>query len=177
MRNFRLSFVLAVVACSVLVGTGWLTAGSASAAAGGSSPDQFAATTLRELAQARAATARYHDVADALADGYVRVSPFVPGEGFHYTKGSLVDCTFDPEQPESLHYAFRPNGTDLKLVGVEYLVPTACSPSVPPDGFTGDADEWEQERPGGVSVWNLNAWIWLNNPDGIFAERNPLLVP
>ena len=25
----------------------------------------------------------------------------------------------------------------------------------------------------GLQAWELNVWIWLHNPDGIFAARNP----
>ena len=167
MRHFRLSLTLAVAAC--LMGAAWPTGFSASPTTQNSSHSSL---TNQQLAAARAATAKYHDVAQALADGYVRVTGDIPGEGFHYNKRSLLDCTFDPEQPETLHYALFPNETELRLVGVEYAVPIACGSA--PEGFNGDADEWEDE-PGGPVVWNVNVWLWLHNPLGMFAPLNPLV--
>jgi len=168
MRYFRVAFVLAAV---VLIGTTGLAVRSVSAGSQGNS-SYLSSDTHQELAWARAATAKYHNIEQALADGYVQASPDIPGEGFHYVKFSLVDCTFNPEEPEALHYAFAPNENRLQLVGVEYAVPLACGAA--PEGFTGDADEWEWEV-GGPPVWSLNAWIWGDNPDGIFADLNPLV--
>lgn len=124
--------------------------------------------TLRELAQARRATAKYHDVANALADGYVDGNLYTSGEGYHYINPLLVDGTFDPAQPEVLLYSSGPGETGLKLVAVEYVVPNTFPL---PEGFTGDDDEWESEEP--FPIWVVNAWIWLNNPDGVFAFLNP----
>jgi hypothetical protein len=171
MRNFRFAFVLAAAAVSMLIGTTCLAVRSASAASQ-NSDNRLLADTYQELARAYAATAKYHNIEQALLDGYVQASPDIPGEGFHFVKSSLVDCKFDPETPEALLYAFVPNENRLRLVGVEYAVPLACGAA--PEGFTGDADEWEHEA-GGPPLWTLNAWIWLHNPNGIFASVNPLV--
>jgi hypothetical protein len=167
MRNSRFAFV--AVAVSILIGTTWLPVRSAIAASQ-NSDNRLLADTYQELARAYAATAKYHNVEQALLDGYVQSSPDIPGEGFHFVKRSLIDCQFDPETPEILHYAFIPNENRLRLVGVEYAVPLACGAA--PEGFTGDADEWEHEA-GGPPLWTLNVWIWLHNPNGIFASVNP----
>jgi hypothetical protein len=124
--------------------------------------------TLRELAQARRATAKYHDIANALADGYVNGNLHTPGEGHHYINPLLVDGTFNPEQPEVLLYASRPGEAGLRLVAVEYVVPNTFPV---PEGFSGDDDVWESEEP--FPIWVLNAWIWLNNPNGVFSFLNP----
>ena len=132
--------------------------------------------TLAELARARNATAKYHDVARALADGYVQRG-YAPGEGFHFVNASLMDCTFDIEHPEVLLYI--PSGEGLRLVGVEYSVPSRCTATAP-EGFTGDADKWEGPNAEGRPMWALIAWLWLGNPNGIFAEPphpNIPLVP
>jgi hypothetical protein len=130
-------------------------------------PSKVPAAARQELARARAATARYHDVNRAIADGYVDISLNVPGQGMHYLNASLVDGTFDPEQPELLQYVQR--GNKLKLVGVEYVVPLELSASAPA-GFSGDADQWHVVAEAGL--WALHTWIWLGNPDGIFADTN-----
>jgi hypothetical protein len=126
----------------------------------------LSSATLAELARARAATAKYHDVAVAIADGYVQ-GGYGPGEGFHFVNKSLIDCTFDLEHPETLLYI--PSDEGMKLVGVEYSVPNKCTPTAP-EGFTGDADEWEGPNAEGRPVWALVAWLWLANPNGVFAE-------
>jgi hypothetical protein len=124
----------------------------------------------QELAQARAATAFYHNIDRAIADGYVLAGDSVPGEGIHYANFELIDGNFEIERPESLIYTEGRNGR-LKLAGVEYLVLQEFSPEAP-DGFSGDKDIW-RDNSEGLLAWELNVWIWLHNPDGIFAARNP----
>src|SRR4030095_10786786 len=95
------------------------TSAKASAAA-----DNLSSTTRRELAQARSATAKYHDFERADAEGYEFLH-FIQGDGTEYVNWSLFDCNFDIEHPEALHYIME--GNNLKLVGVEYVVPVACT--------------------------------------------------
>jgi hypothetical protein len=168
MNTFPLSLIL-VAFCSPLIGSAPLTAHCASALA--FSKSDLSAATQQELARARSATAKYHDIAQAEADGYININLYLPGEGFHYVKFSLIDSNFDPEQPEVLLYALVPGEGRLELVGVEYLVPLALSPESP-QGFTGDADQWRSDTEG-FGVWELTAWIWLHNPEGVFAHDNP----
>ncbi len=77
------------------------------------------------LAGIRQATARYHRVDAAIADGYVFGSPCesMPGQGIgiHYRKASLIDGVVDPFQPELLVYEPRDNG-DIELVAVTFVV-------------------------------------------------------
>ncbi|HXI93632.1 MAG TPA: hypothetical protein VNO24_26915 [Blastocatellia bacterium] len=168
MKTFRQSLILIAV-CSLLMGSAPMTANSALALA--SARKNLSAATEQELAQARRATAKYHDVAQAEADGYVNFDLYVTGEGYHYIKLSLLDANFDPEQPEMLLYSPVPGEDRLELAGVEYLVPIALSPTAPA-GFTGDDDQWRNDAEG-FGLWELNAWIWLHNPEGMFAHDNP----
>jgi hypothetical protein len=135
--------------------------------------ESLSADTLAELARARNATAKYHDVAVALADGYVQKG-YGSGEGFHFVNAGLMDCTFDLERPEVLLYI--PSGEGLRLVGVEYSVPNACTATAP-EGFTGDADEWEGPNAEGRPMWALITWLWLGNPNGVFAEPPHPQIP
>ena len=88
---------------------------------------------LQGLAQVRQATAKYHDVNQALADGYIPVSPCeaLPGAGamgIHYLNPALAsDLAIDPLAPEILLYA--PSGNGLRLVGVEYFVAYVGQPA------------------------------------------------
>ena len=189
MRTYRVSFAV-TTACAVLVLSPLLTArgtAGASIAANDLSTGargvlvrahnartsargsrNLSPLTLHELARARRATAKYHDVANALADGYVDGNLYTSGEGYHYINPLLVDGHFDLEQPEVLLYASRPGEESLTLVAVEYVSPDAFPI---PEGFTGDDDVWESEPP--FPIWVLNAWIWLDNPNGLFTFLNP----
>jgi hypothetical protein len=153
----------------MLTGSAPMTANTALALA--SVKKDLSAATEQELARARSATAKYHDVAQAEADGYVNFDLYVTGEGYHYIKFSLLDANFDPEQPEMLLYSPVPGEDRLELAGVEYLVPIALSSNAP-EGFTGDADQWRNDAEG-FGLWELNAWIWLHNPEGMFGHDNP----
>ncbi len=154
----------------------------------------------KQLAAARQATVKYHDVSRALADGYVPISPHIPNMGAHYLRfvGPVpaVDPFFAVTEPEMLLYSWA-EGDGPKLVGLEYVL-VALGPA--PEGFAGDSDEWHFHEAAchyadGVEIpwpdpdtcpdrgvplaiwhpplWLLHAWIWRGNPDGIFAELNP----
>src|SRR5512145_2687365 len=85
-----------------------------------------------ELAQVRAATARFHRVEEAIAAGYelgwvngsgVRIitgcvsHPTAGAMGYHYFNAELMaDNAVDALEPEALVYAPAPDGDGLKLV-------------------------------------------------------------
>ncbi len=170
MKRFRPSLIFIAV-CALLIGSVPLTVHSTSASTVLATLDNLSAATNQELAQARRGTAKYHDIAAAEADGYVNINVYESGEGLHYVNFALVDANFDPEHPEVLLYAPVPHENRMELVGVEYVIPLGLS-SGAPAGFTGDADVW-RENSEGLGLWELNAWIWLNNSNGIFAFHNP----
>lgn len=122
-----------------------------------------------ELKYVRQATMRYHSVEQAEKAGYQLASGYVPQMGFHFTKFSLVDATFEMDQPEVLVYVPNEDGK-LKLVAVEYAVPLPLSEDAP-EGFTGDEDVWEINPH--INSWTLHVWMPMENPDGIFAMYNP----
>jgi hypothetical protein len=128
--------------------------------------------TLWELLQARAATARYRNIQNAIRDGYSDISVIVPNMGHHYMKSSLVDANFEVRKPEILVYNKNHHG-DFELVAVEYAVPINLSPDRAPSGFTGTADVWDRNT--GFGLWLLHAWVWHYNPAGVFNPTNPLI--
>jgi hypothetical protein len=132
--------------------------------------DNLPAETRRELAQVRSATARYLDISNAIEDGYVDIDVFVSGQGFHYLKPSFLDAQFQLDKPELLVYAPDLTKNRLRLVCIEYAVPVSLS-ATPPEGFSGEADEWHLNEDFGL--WTLHCWAWLENPNGMFAEFNP----
>jgi len=144
MRRFVGAIPLAVV-CALVFG--------ASATVHG---DKLGSTVNQRLAEARSATARYHDVYTALADGYVDVGVNPSeGEAVEFVNFGLVDCTLDALHPEALRYV--PSGKGLRLVAVEYSIPMEC-PGAPPDDFLPGVGEWESEVV--APVWTLAAYIW-----------------
>jgi hypothetical protein len=131
--------------------------------------------TMWELQQARAATARYRDIKNALKDEYADIAVDVEGMGHHFMKSSIVDGVFDIRHPEILVYNKNEDGTQ-ELVAVEYAVnlyaDDAHTIKTPrPEGFTGSADVWNDDS--GFPFWLLHAWVWSYNPDGVFNWTNP----
>ncbi len=57
-----------------------------------------------QLAAARAATARYQKIENALADGFVDINVFMPGMGYHFLNEQRLNATFDAGAPELLVY-------------------------------------------------------------------------
>ncbi len=125
--------------------------------------------TKWELQQARAATAKYRNINNAVKDGYVDISVRVENMGHHYLNPGLLDGTFDVRKPEILVYNKDEDG-NFHLVAVEYAVPIN---EPRPEGFTGSQDEWDENT--GFGLWLLHAWVWTYNPYGVFNPTNPLV--
>lgn len=142
-----------------------------------------AASPPDDVQAAKAASARYHSLKRALADGYVRSSPCeqIPGlggMGFHYVNPALImDSALDPTRPEILLFAPKKNGK-LKLVGVEYFKVDADQnlasdddrPSLFGQPFDGPMPG---HAPGMPVHYDLHVWLWQDNPSGVFAPWNP----
>lgn len=169
----RRIFLLLTVAAAMMA-----LAGVAFAASGNTDSN-----ANKGLAQARQATAKYHKVSNALADDYLPTEhcvaePGVGGMGYHYVNPDLIgDSSVDPLKPEVLLYVPKNNGK-VKLVGVEYLVVDADQnlftdddrPNLFGVSFNGPMLGHE---PGMPIHYDLHAWIWKGNPEGIFADFNP----
>jgi hypothetical protein len=138
-----------------LVATAFLIACVITPTVRGAAPDNL----QDQLARVRAATVQYHDVEEALADGFVNIgSTPAEGEGIEFVNFGLVDCTLDPAHPEALRYV--ESGQGFRLVGVEYAIPMDC-PDTPPEDFLEGAGEWEPEP--GVPVWSMLVKVWSGN--------------
>lgn len=121
------------------------------------------ADVRRDLAQVRQATAQYHYLDAALADGFVNTGlPCIEGQGFHYINLSRIG-TLDVESPQLLVY-----GPDGQLVAVEWLIPASLTGGVPPTLF---GETFHGPIPGDFFI--LHAWVWRANPDGMFADTHP----
>jgi hypothetical protein len=158
-----------------------------------------------QLDQVRAATARYRDHAAAEADGYRRFEPGPgdPLMGEHWYRPDRVRAPLDLARPSTLIYARV--GGERKLVAVAYTVRQEPGRRLPEGfageadrwhvhGLAELARITLSDRP--VLQWvvenrlrhgplgrrmadsdlvMLHAWIGMENPDGIFANRNTAL--
>lgn len=137
------------------------------------------------LDRARRATARYADRAIAVRDGYRRLGPDFPGMGEHWFNTALAFAgRFDPERPAMLSYATI--GGVPRLVGVAWALPllgTESPPAFPASdvwhdhGGTIDDEAFGEHGPrheavAGARISAMHAWIWLENPGGMFAADN-----
>ena len=124
--------------------------------------DDLGSDVNRQLAAARAATVKYHDVNQALADGYTDLgpNPFEENE-LEFVNFPLVNCTLDVLRPQALSY--MQFGNRLRLVGVEYSIPMACAPT-PPEDFLPGAGEWVAEA--AAPVWSYRVPLWSGQSDG-----------
>lgn len=130
--------------------------------------------TLFELQQVRAATAKYRHIKNAFADNYVDIGLKLPNMGYHILKSELVTPVFDIRKPPILVYN-KNEDDSFELLAVEYAVPIdSQTPNIPPVGFTGDDDEWDFNTLN-TGWWTLHAWVWKNNPDGVFKPMNPIV--
>ena len=142
------------------------------------------------ISAARAATEPYHSIDAAVAAGYRLMGPDMPNMGEHWIHpGRAVQRTFDPEQPAVLTYLII-DGAPV-LTGVAYAIPVRpgeAAPQSPIDGAMwhfhsadlnkeafGPADPSTMHSDAPVESYRLamlHAWIWLDNPDGLFAADN-----
>jgi hypothetical protein len=132
------------------------------------------ATENEALATLRRATARYHDLAAALADGYVFLhgcevrSDEGPVGTVYVNMQRLLDGAIDPALPDGLIYEPRKNAPP-RLVAVELAMPYALWTGSQPPTFLGTSFQREDE----FGVFGLHVWLWRDNPNGLFAEANP----
>ncbi len=132
-------------------------------------------TVARDTARLRAATAAFRSLDAAVAAGYSSSGgscighPTQGAMGFHHTNEKLVDDRVELERPEILVYRRTPSGEYL-LSGVEYFVPFSVTPRTaePPTVMGQQLKPFDQGK-----FWYLHAWIWLENPSGLFADWNP----
>jgi hypothetical protein len=143
-----------------------------------------------DLAEVRAATAKFTDVATAQAAGYGQlvdaagiacIDNPAGGMGIHYVNLDLVlNPTLDPAKPEVLVYEHDKHG-NLRLVAVEYVVfESDWQGNHPPSLFgehfhrmPGAGESEPQNRYGLPAFYELHVWAWKHNPSGMFEDWNP----
>jgi hypothetical protein len=139
----------------------------------------------KALAEVRRATAKYHNVNKAIADGFIPTEhcvsePGSGGMGYHYVNPAhLLDGVINPRRPEILVYVPSPSGP--RLAAVEYMQVDADQdvttdgdrPSVLGQPFDGPMPGHE---PGMPVHYDKHVWLWKHNPAGMFAPWNPAVT-
>lgn len=143
-------------------------------------PQAAASKTLgpadyKDLATLRRVTAPFQQFETATHAGWsapitgCMVDPVAGGMGFHYGNTGLIDGSVRADEPELLLYEPQKNGR-MRLVAVEYIIPyTFHARSAAPPVLFGQ--EFIQNDV--FQLWGLHAWVWKNNPSGLFASWNP----
>ena len=116
----------------------------------------------RNLKDLRHATTKFHNLKNTIASGRVDLHLCVDHMGQHWANPeTFSDGILDPLNPEAMVYTQNAKGK-LRLVAVE----------------------WVSDRPGmvmniplhfnpAVNLWVLHAWLYSQNPNGMFADMNP----
>lgn len=182
MRRTRMSTTMLTAGAAIAV----LSAVASSAALASTVPDDAGEGSTddgaaAELAMANLATAAYQDVEVAEADGYA--STLGPGEGslgcfedparggmgVHYLNADLLDATTEIAAPEALVYELDNNGEIAGLVAHEYIVPVEAWTEPDPPMLFGQPFHQHPVLP----LYVLHAWIWKDNPSGLYEDFNP----
>ena len=142
----------------------------------GQNEGDASASVRRDLATLRRVTAPFHSFRKAKAAGWLtKITDCMTdpkgagGMGFHYGNTALINATVRVDEPELLLYEPEKDGR-LRLVAVEYIIPYNyhSRESAPPVLF---GQQFKQNDT--FQLWGLHAWVWKENPSGIFANWNP----
>lgn len=136
----------------------------------------------------RSALAKYKDPYVAIRDLYLSTVGCVHYDGMkmpghmEYPKGGMgihfvnltVQGPLDPLKPNVLIY--EPVGGKLELVAAEWLVPLSVAkerPALFGQPFQGPMEGHEPLIPKDFVHYDLHAWLFKDNPLGMFSPTNP----
>lgn len=127
------------------------------------------------LNEIRAVTGPYHDIDNAMADGWDNfLSPCVEhpeegGMGYHLGRMEFFDGRTNHLEPQVLLYEPLEGG-GMEFIGVEYIIPFNIHPSdADPPMILGEHYHQNHE----LDIWALHVWTEKENPKGIFFDWNP----
>ncbi len=136
----------------------------------------FGADVNKDLATLRQVTAQFQQFEKATAAGWsaqitgcMTDANGAGGMGFHYGNTNLINGSVSVDKPQLLLYEPEKNGR-LRLVAVEYIIPYS---------FHGRGEAapvlfgQEFKQTDAFQLWGLHAWVWKENPSGMFASWNP----
>ena len=156
---------------------------------------------VAQLDAVRAATEKFRNVDVAVKAGYRQATEEVPNMGAHFVHPQWsLDGKFDPARPEILLYVEDDAG-QWELVGTSFVQSLLLAGFDHPEAFIGPLDNWhvhydlctgptftsrsatesECRKDGGVWLpaygWMIHAWVWEDNPLGVFTMWNPSIPP
>ena len=175
-RDKKRSFITAIV--------GFAGLGIPSSSAVAEDPNQAQLDALRQ------SLAKYEDYQAAVRDLYLSTVGCVhySGEkkeghmdypkgamGIHFVNVTTIGPVPDPTRPNVLIY--EPVGNELRLVGVEWLVPLASGikerPTLFGQPFDGPMEGHFPLIPTEFAHYDLHVWLFKENPLGMFSPTNP----
>ena len=141
-----------------------------------------------ELDAIREALVKYKDPYVAVRDLYLSTVGCVYYDGMkmpghmEYPKGGMgihfvnltIQGPLDPKRPNVLIY--EPADGKLQLVAAEWLVPVTVAKERPVlfgHPFQGPMEGHEPLIPQGYVHYDLHAWLFKDNPNGMFSPTNP----
>ncbi len=151
--------------------------------AGGEEPNQAELDALRQ------SLSKYQNYQAAVRDLYLSTVGCVhySGEkkeghmdypkgamGIHFVNVPSIGGAPDPTKPNVLIY--EPVGNELRLVGLEWLVPLAAAkerPTLFGQPFDGPMEGHYPLIPTEFTHYDLHVWLFKDNPLGMFSPTNP----
>ncbi len=137
------------------------------------------ATGKSDLGVAREKTERYQRMDLVLADGFTPLfecisDPVAGAMGVHYIQSDRFDGRLELSEPEALVFEPQADGR-RELVAIEYIIPAAAWSESEPPTFLGQTLQYKtMVGPHEVDpYYELHAWVWEDNPSGMFADWNP----
>ncbi len=190
MRTFGMALVFVMFILAIGTAQGQHASGASSS---------IPSSVVSQVAKARLATAKYAmDVEQAKADGYMIITQMIPNMGYHFLNPNISG--FDVTKPPILVYVR--NGSAWQLVAIEWVYPKRPAKAPLPGARYGSFGAACHYKDGAFimasaearcaktnaktgsefNFWHpplvtLHMWIWYPNPNGVFAEFNPLLTP
>jgi len=169
-----------LIACAAIVSLAGLAAAAAPATA--------EEPTQAELDAVREALVKYKDPYVAVRDLYLSTVGCVHYDGMkmpghmEYPKGGMgvhfvnltIQGPLDPKRPNVLVY--EPVDGKLQLVAAEWLVPVTVAKERPVlfgQPFQGPMEGHEPLIPQDFVHYDLHAWLFKDNPNGMFSPTNP----
>ena len=201
-RMMRLAGVTALVLTAGLwaLVPAWGQSSSAKGMAGMTGTGNAALT--KDIAAARAATAKYATNLDAAkADGYQILTKEIPDMGFHFVNPN-ISGGFDVTKPPILVYQHTGPGDQWQLGALEWVFtsipknpplpnatfgffPAAChyvDGTFIPEPSKADCPTTAPGTGAAFFFWHpklytMHFWIWYPNPAGLYSGMNPLVAP
>jgi hypothetical protein len=174
--------VFSITRCGAVLAIALMGMGSGTGAASAEDVPQAEIDAIRQ------ALAKYEDPYVAVRDLYLSTVACVHYDGtkmeghMDYPKGAMgvhfVNLTIqgppDPMKPNVLVY--EPKDGKLQLVAAEWLVPLSAAkerPTLLGQPFQGPMEGHEPLIPQGFHHYDLHAWLFKDNPLGMFSPTNP----